>query len=122
MAPREKVVINQLKWENKLLQTEIKEMHKLKDKNDRNAEEEDEVKEVNHHNSFKAEDWLGIDEMNELKRELKALKTLLKWKQFSLKCSALFSVFLCFFILILMFYHHLTSRILRLYNNVIKLM
>ena len=50
--------------------------------------------------------------MNELKRELNALKTSLKWKQFALKCSALFSVFLCFVILILMFYHHLTSRIL----------
>ena len=37
------------------------------------------MKEVNHHNSFKVEDWLGTDEMNELKRELKALKTSLKW-------------------------------------------
>ena len=112
MAPKAKVVINQLKWENKLLQTKIKEMHKMKDINDRNCEEEDKVKEVDHHNSSKAEDLLGTDEMNELKRELKALKTSLKWKQFALKCSALLSVFLCFVILILMFYHHLTSIIL----------
>ena len=79
MAHRAKVIINQLKWENKLFQTEIKEMQKMKDKNDRNGEEEDDVKEVYHHNSFKAEDWLGTDEMNELKRDLKALKTSLKW-------------------------------------------
>ena len=107
MAPKAKVVINQLKWENKLLQTEIKEIQKMKDINDRNGEEENEMKEVDHHNSFKAEDWLGTDEMNELKRYLKALKTSLK-----LKCSALFCVFLCFVLLILMFYHHHTSRIL----------
>ena len=87
-------------------------MQKLKDINDRNGEEEDEVKEVNHHNSFKAKDRLGTDEMNELKRELKALKTSLKWKQFDLKCNALFSVFLCFVLLILMFYHYPTFIIL----------
>ena len=33
--------------------------------------------------------------MNELKRELKELKTSFKWNQFALKCSALFCVFLC---------------------------
>ena len=68
----------------------------MKDKNDKNGEEEDEVKEVDHHNSFKAEYWLGTDEMNELKRELKDLKTSLKWKQFALKCSTLFK---CIFML-----------------------
>ena len=122
MAPRAKVVINQLKWENKLIYTGIKEMYKIKDKNDINDEKEDEVKEVDHNNSIKAGDWLGTDEINGLKRELKALKASLKRKQFTLKCSALFSVFLCFVPLILMFYHHLTSRILCLYNNAIKLM
>ena len=52
----------------------------MKDKNYINGEEEDDVKEIDYHNSFQAEDWLGTDEMNELKRDLKALKTSLKWK------------------------------------------
>ena len=57
MASRENVVINQLKWENKLLQTDIKEMQKMRDINYRNGEEEDEVQEVDQHNSLKAKDW-----------------------------------------------------------------
>ena len=41
MTPRAKVVINQLRWEKKLLQTEIKEMRKIRDKSDRNCEEDE---------------------------------------------------------------------------------
>ena len=62
MSSRVKVVINELKWENKLLKTKIKEMHKVKDKKDRNDEAEDEVKEVDQHNSLKVKDLLGTDE------------------------------------------------------------
>ena len=51
------VVINQLKWENKLLQTEIKEMQKMNDITNKNGEEKDEVKEISHHYSFKVGDW-----------------------------------------------------------------
>ena len=46
MAPKAKVVINQLKWENKLLHREIKEMQTMRDINYINGEEGDEVKEV----------------------------------------------------------------------------
>ena len=35
MTPRAEVVINELGWEKKLLQTKIKEMQKMRDKNDR---------------------------------------------------------------------------------------
>ena len=62
MSSRVKVVINELKWENKLLKTKIKEMHKVKDKKDRNDEAKDEVKEVDQHNSLKVNDLLGTDE------------------------------------------------------------
>ena len=62
MSSRVKVVINELKWENKLLKTKIKEMHKVKDRKDINGEEEDEVKEVDQHNSLKVTYLLGIDE------------------------------------------------------------
>ena len=65
MAPRAKVVINQLKWENKLLQMEIKEMQIMNDKKDKNGEEEDEVKEVNQYNSLKAKYWLGTMKVNQ---------------------------------------------------------
>ena len=58
MTMRTKVVINQLRWEKKLLQTEIKEMQKIRDKNDRNYEEDDEVNDFDQHNSLKAKDWL----------------------------------------------------------------
>ena len=74
----------------------------MRDINNRNCEEEDEVKEVGQHYSLKAKDWLGIDEINELKRESKELKTSFKWNNFGLKCSALFCVFLCFVIFMLM--------------------
>ena len=60
------------------------------------------MKEVDQHNSLKAKDWLGTDEMNELKRELKELKTSFKWNNFGLKCSTLFCVFLGFVIFMLM--------------------
>ena len=52
MAPRAKVVINQLRWEKKLLEMEIKEMQKMSDKNDRNCEEDDEVNNFDQHNSL----------------------------------------------------------------------
>ena len=98
MASRAKVVINQLKWENKLLQREVKEMQNMRDINYRNCEKEDEVKEVDQHNSLKVKDWLGTNEMNELKE----LKTSFKLNNFGLKCTALFCVFLCFVIFVLM--------------------
>ena len=41
MTLRAKVVINQLRWEKKLLQTEIKEMRKMRDKSERNCEEDE---------------------------------------------------------------------------------
>ena len=47
----------------------------MRDKNYINGEEGGEVKEIDQHNSLKAKDWLGTDEMNELKRELKELTT-----------------------------------------------
>ena len=49
------------------------------------------MKEVDQHNSLKAKDRLGTDEMNELKKELKELKTSFKRNNFSLKCNALLS-------------------------------
>ena len=43
MSFKAKVFINDLKWENKMLQMELKEMHKLKD---RNVKGTNEIKEV----------------------------------------------------------------------------
>ena len=59
------------------------------------------------HNSLKAQDWLGTDEMNDLKmnvfkKELNDLKTSLKSNKFALKCNALFCVCLSCVIFILM--------------------
>ena len=39
-------------------------------------------------NSLKAQDCLGIDRVNELKKELSDLKTSFKWDKFALKCNA----------------------------------
>ena len=77
-------------------------MQNMRDINYKNGDEEDEVKEVDQHSSLKVKDWLGIDEMNDLKRELKELKTSFKWNNFGLKCNALFYVFLCFVTFMLM--------------------
>ena len=78
MTPRTKVVINQYRWEKKLLQIKIREMQKMRDKNDRNCEEDDEMNNFDQHNSLKAQDWLGTNKMNELKKELNDLKTSFK--------------------------------------------
>ena len=44
----------------------------MRDKYDRNFEEDDEVNNFNQHNSLKAQDSLGTNEMNDLKmNELK---------------------------------------------------
>ena len=44
----------------------------MKDKNDINCEEDNEVNNFNQQNSLKVQDWLGTDEMNDLKmNELK---------------------------------------------------
>ena len=91
MSAKVKVVINELKWENKILKMDIKDMQEVKG---RNGEEIDEVKEFQQHNTLEARDWLGTDEVEELKRELKELKASFKLNQFSLKCNALFCVFL----------------------------
>ena len=106
ITPRAKVVINQLRWEKKLLQTKIKEMQKIRDKNDRNYEEDDKVNNFDQHNSLKAQDCLGTDEMNDLKinklkKELNDLKTSFKWNKFALKLCALFCVCVSFVIFIL---------------------
>ena len=107
MTSREKVVINQLRWERKLLQMEIKEMQNMREKNDRICEEDNEVNNFDQHNSLKAQDWLGTNEMNdlkmnEMKKELNDLKTSFRWKMFALKCCALFCVYLSFDTFILM--------------------
>ena len=46
MSAKVKVVINELKWENKILKTDIKDMQEVKG---RNGEEIDEVKEFQQH-------------------------------------------------------------------------
>ena len=50
----------------------------------------DEVKEFQQHDTMEARDWLGTDEMKELKRELKKLKASFKLNQFALKCTTHF--------------------------------
>ena len=50
----------------------------MRDKNDRNCEEDDEMNNFDQHNSLKAQDWLGTNKMNELKKELNDLKTSFK--------------------------------------------
>ena len=79
----------------------------MRDKNDGNYEEDDEVNNFDQHNSLKAQDWLGTNEMNDLKmnvlkKELNDLKTSFKWNKFALKCNALFCIYLSFVIFILM--------------------
>ena len=82
-------------------------MQKIRDKNDRNCDEDDKVNNFYQHNSLKAQDWLGTDEMNDLKinklkKELNDLKTSFKWNKFALKFCALFCVCVSFVIFILM--------------------
>ena len=82
-------------------------MQKMRDKNYRNCEEDDEVNNFDQLNSLKAQDLLGTDEMNdlkmnELKKKLNNLKTSFKWNKFALKFCALFYVCLSFVIFILM--------------------
>ena len=67
-----------------------------------NGEGMDEVKEFLQHNTLKARDWLDINEVEELKRELKELKASFKLNQFALKYIALFCVFLYFVAFVLM--------------------
>ena len=82
-------------------------MPKMRNKTDKNCEEDNEVNNFDQHNSLKAQDWLRIDEMNdlkmnELKKELNDLKTSFKWIKFAPNFCALFCVCLSFDIFILM--------------------
>ena len=62
----------------------------------------DEVKEFQQHKTLEARDRLGIDEVEELKRELKELKASFKLNQFFRKFITPFCVFLCFVAFVLM--------------------
>ena len=92
MLFRAELLINDLKWENKMLQIEIKEMCIL---NDRDDEGTDEVKELKQQlKTLKAMDDEGTYESKELKRELKKLKGSVA--SFELKCIALLSTVFSF--------------------------
>ena len=98
MLFRAELLINDLKWENKMLQMEIKEMCIL---NDRDDEGIDEVKELKQQlKTLKGMDKEGTYESKELKRELKKLKgSYDEVASFELKCIVLFSiVFYLFYI------------------------